>query len=209
MTPRGRPRSFDRDAVLQQAMRMFWERGYESTSLADLTSATGLKPPSLYAAFGSKEGLFREAVELYTRTDGALTGTALDGGPTAREAVGRMLRENACGYTEDGRPPGCMIVLAATTCAVENESVRQLLADTRADTLRSIRARLERGVADGDLPAGTDTGQLADFYGTVLFGLSIRARDGASREALLRVADSAMHAWDALTGGTGPAAPDD
>lgn len=84
MTPRGRPRSFDRDAVLQQAMRMFWERGYESTSLADLTSATGLKPPSLYAAFGSKEGLFREAVELYTRTDGALTGTAPSGGCSAR-----------------------------------------------------------------------------------------------------------------------------
>ncbi|WP_369200513.1 TetR/AcrR family transcriptional regulator [Streptomyces sp. PU-14G] len=195
---RGRPRAFDRDAALGQAMRVFWERGYEAASLAELTEAMGIRPPSLYAAFGSKEQLFREAVELYGRTEGGVTARALDEAATAREAIGETLRGNALVYTEPGSPTGCMIVLAATNCAPEHEAVRSLLCDDRRAMERSLRDRMDRGVAEGDVPAGTDTRALAAFYATVLFGLSVQSRDGASRDDLLAVVDAAMASWDAL-----------
>lgn len=199
MAGRGRPRGFDRDAVLRRAMWMFWERGYEATSMAELTAAMGIRPPSLYAAFVSKEELFREAVALYERTEGAITDRALRGGATARASVDGVLRGNAVVYTDPDKPPGCMIVLAATNCTPENEGVRELLAQGRRDTEADLRTRMERGVEDGDLPEGTDTAALAAFYATVFYGLSIRARDGFSRAELLGVVDSAMAAWETLT----------
>ncbi|UNS97298.1 TetR/AcrR family transcriptional regulator [Streptomyces tubbatahanensis] len=195
---RGRPRAFDRDAALERAMRVFWERGYEAASLAELTGAMGIRPPSLYAAFGSKEQLFREAVELYGRTEGGVTARALREEGTAREAIGEVLRGNACAYTEPGSPRGCMVVLSATTCAPEHETVRTLLCDDRRVMERSLRDRIDRGVAEGDVPAGADTRSLAAFYATVLFGLSVQARDGATRDDLLAVAHAAMASWDTL-----------
>jgi AcrR family transcriptional regulator len=201
MAARGRPRSFDREAVLLKAMRMFWEQGYEATSMTELTVAMGISPPSLYAAFGSKEGLFREAVDLYGRTE-AVTDLALREGATAREAVDGMLRGNAVVYTDPAKPAGCMVVLAATNCTAENEGVRELLAESRRATRRSVRERLERGIAEGDLPPGTDTDALAGFCTTVLHGMSVQARDGFSRRDLLDVVDSAMSAWDGLTATT-------
>ncbi|MEU5833441.1 TetR/AcrR family transcriptional regulator [Streptomyces diacarni] len=195
---RGRPRAFDRDAALERAMRVFWERGYEAASLAELTGAMGIRPPSLYAAFGSKEQLFREAVELYGRTEGGVTARALREESTAREAIGAALRGNACAYTEPGSPRGCMVVLSATTCAPEHETVRTLLCDDRRAMERSLRDRIDRGVAEGDVPADTDTRSLAAFYATVLFGLSVQARDGATRDDLLAVAHAAMASWDTL-----------
>ncbi|NSC21995.1 TetR/AcrR family transcriptional regulator [Streptomyces albus subsp. chlorinus] len=205
MAGRGRPRTFDRDAALEAAMRVFWERGYEATSLAELTEAMGIRPPSLYAAFGSKEQLFREAVELYERTEGSATSQALDEAATAREGVHEALRRNACRYTEPGKPSGCMVVLAGTNCTPENEPVRELLAKDRRTTEEYLRARADRGVAEGDVPPGTDTATLAAYYATVLFGLSLRARDGAPRTDLLAVADAAMTAWDGLTATPGTA----
>ncbi|ONK11660.1 TetR/AcrR family transcriptional regulator [Streptomyces sp. MP131-18] len=198
MAGRGRPRSFDREAALLSAMRLFWERGYEATSLTDLTAAMGIKSPSLYAAFGSKEALFREAVALYERTEGGITERALTGSATARAAVDGVLRGNAVAYTEPGNPRGCMIVLAATNCAPENETVRRFLAEDRRRTQGLLRDRIERGVAEGDVPAGADTAALASFYTTVFHGLSIQARDGAPRAELLGVVDAAMGAWDGL-----------
>ncbi|MEU7315325.1 TetR/AcrR family transcriptional regulator [Streptomyces sp. NPDC007083] len=210
MATRGRPRAFDRDAALERAMHVFWERGYEAATMADLTAAMGIRPPSLYAAFGSKEGLFRAAVALYRRTEGALTRRALAEAPTAREGVRRALRGNACAYTADGKPPGCMIVLAATNCTPENDGIRALLAEDRRATEGRIRERMDRGVAEGDLPAGTDTRGLAAFYATVLFGLSVQARDGVPRQDLLGAVEAAMAAWDTLatTDGTPEPAPD-
>ncbi|WP_079042701.1 TetR/AcrR family transcriptional regulator [Streptomyces albus] len=154
MAGRGRPRAFDRDAALREAMCVFWRRGYEAASLAELTEAMGIRPPSLYAAFGSKEQLFREAVDLYMRTEGALTPRALDEAATAREGIHRALAGNACGYTEPGKPSGCMIVLAATNCTPEHAGVQELLADARCGTQRRFRDRLARGVAEGDVSSG-------------------------------------------------------
>ncbi|WP_437622330.1 TetR/AcrR family transcriptional regulator [Sorangium sp. So ce1151] len=198
MAGRGRPRSFDRAAALRRAMEVFWERGYEGTSLSDLTAAMGINSPSLYAAFGCKESLFREAVSLYNEVEGAAVARAMREEPTARRAVEAMLRGNAEAYVSPGKPSGCMIVLAATLGTQESEAVRSHLAEVRRGALVELQRRLERGVAEGDLPAGTDTAALAAFYTTVLQGLSIQARDGASREALLAVVDCAMAAWDAL-----------
>lgn len=199
MAGRGRPRAFDRDAALLRAMRLFWERGYEATSLSDLTAVMGIRSPSLYAAFGSKEGLFREALALYGQTEGGTTERALAQESTARAAIEEMLRGHAVAYTQPGKPPGCMVVLAAINCTEQNVGVQRLLAEGRRTVVESLRARLEQGVADGDLPPHVDTQALTSFYATVLHGLSIQARDGYSREELLRVVDTAMAAWDGMT----------
>ncbi|MGP3987425.1 TetR/AcrR family transcriptional regulator [Streptomyces sp. 3N207] len=199
MATRGRPRAFDRDAALEQAMRVFWEHGYEATTMAELTEAMGIRPPSLYAAFGSKEGLFREAVELYERTDGTISRVALSEAPTAREGVHDALRSNVIAYTDPDKPRGCMIVLAATNCTPENEGVRALLAEDRRGTEHMFRERVDRGIAEGDVPRGTDSSTLGAFYATVLFGLSVQAKDGVPRSELLAVVDASVAAWDSLT----------
>ncbi|MEX1141015.1 MAG: TetR/AcrR family transcriptional regulator [Thermoleophilaceae bacterium] len=198
MSNRGRPRSFDRDAALRRAMEVFWERGYEGTSIADLTAAMGIGAPSLYAAFSCKEELFQEAVALYDATEGEATNRALRDEPTARSAVEAMLRDNARNYARADRPTGCMIVLAATTASPRNDAIRALLAASRQRSIEALERRLEQGIADGDVPAKTDTASLAAFYVTVLEGLSIRARDGTSQETLDAIADYAMASWDAL-----------
>jgi AcrR family transcriptional regulator len=203
MASRGRPREFDRSAALRRAMEVFWERGYDGASINDLTAAMGINSPSLYAAFGSKEVLFREAVALYDGLEGSITERALREGLTAREGVEAMLRRNAREYTDPGTPAGCMLVLGATAWT-ENEHVREYVARYRRTAHVQLRDRLERGVADGDLPPSTDTSALTAFYATVLEGLSIQARDGGSREALERIVDSAMAAWDALVAAPAP-----
>ncbi|HEY8545062.1 MAG TPA: TetR/AcrR family transcriptional regulator [Acidimicrobiales bacterium] len=197
MAPRGRPRSFDRDVALRRAMEVFWEHGYEGTSIADLTTAMGINAPSLYAVFGSKADLFREAVDLYNRTEGGAGYRALHEEPTARAAVERLLRGNAAAFSDPATPWGCMVVLAATNTSPANDDVRAFLADLRRADQAALRDRLARGVADGDLPAGTDVDALAAFYAAVLNGLAVQARDGAPRPALDAVIDQAMLAWPA------------
>lgn len=203
MASRGRPRSFDRAAALRRAMEVFWLHGYEGTSLSQLTEAMDINAPSLYAAFGSKEELFREAVELYAATEGALAQSMLTDARTARDAVAGMLRANVADYADPANPPGCMIVLAATTGTVGNAGVRDYLAGVRRDSEAAVRSRLERGVADGDLPAGIDVTALAAFVTTVQQGLSIQARDGATRATLDAVVDHALAGWDQLVGSAG------
>lgn len=200
MSERGRPRAFDRDAALRQAMDVFWRRGYESTTLGDLTQAMGINRPSLYAAFDCKEALFLEAVALYERLEGEVGDRALNEQPTARAAVAALLHGNAESYTDPAKPAGCMIVLAATIGAPEHGRVRDHLAALRRKGEAAIRNRLKRGIAEGDLPAGTDTAAMAAFYTAVLQGLSIQARDGVSRRTLRTIADNAMAAWDSMLG---------
>src|SRR5690606_36262378 len=196
MAGRGRPRRFDRDAALATAMELFWEHGYEGTSLNMLTSAMGITPTSLYAAFGSKDELFREAVRLYNSPDRSVIPKALRR-PRTRDAVEALLRENADAYIDPATPAGCMVFTAATNLGTGHEHIGRLLADCRRDTLAELRERIERGTAEDDLPAGVDAAALASYVYAVMEGLSFRARDACPREDLHAVIDIAMLGWDA------------
>lgn len=194
---RGRPRAFDRDKALETAMNLFWRKGYDNTSIADLTAALDLKPTSLYAAFQSKEALFGEAVALYVGTAGASIWHHLDDAPTAREAIAASLRASALAFTDETFPCGCMVVLSAPQIEGGNPEVADSLKNRRCEIVALIERRIARGIADGELPPATDSHALASYYACVQFGMSLQARDGASRETLLAIADHAMAAWDA------------
>ena len=199
MATRGRPRSFDPDIALRQALDVFWERGYEGTSLNDLAAAMGIASASIYACWGSKEELFRQVMWLYGTTSGEPPRRALREEPTARAAIQAMLGATADQVTGPDTPHYCMLILAAPTGAVENHQVREFLADLRRDMFVTIRDRLARGVADGDLSAPPESlDGIARYYTTVVQGLSIQARDGAIRADLETVITCAMAAWDTL-----------
>jgi AcrR family transcriptional regulator len=187
---RGRPLSFDREAALDKAMHVFWEHGYEAASIADLTAAMGITPPSLYTAFGDKEHLFLEAIEAYGKGPGGFGARALAEEPTARRAVQRLLEEAADELTQDCHPLGCMMV-----CSVAAKHVQAALAKRRAVGVDAMQARIQRGIDDGELPAHTDAGALANFYAMVYQGMSMQAKDGASKQALLASASLAMRSW--------------
>jgi AcrR family transcriptional regulator len=177
-------------------MLVFWQRGYEATSISDLTAAMGINPPSLYAAFGDKQRLFQQVLQRYQDNAGACVGRALAEEGSARAAVERMLRQGAVALTRPDCPKGCMVVLAAASCAVP-DPMKDDLARRRSQTQAALRKRLERGIAEGDLPPETDAAALATFYATVFQGMTIQARDGAGPENLLAVAEAAMRAWPA------------
>jgi AcrR family transcriptional regulator len=191
MATRGRPRTFDPDTVLRKALDLFWERGYEGTSLSDLAEAMGIASASIYACFGSKEELFRKVMALYGTTSGEPPRRALREQPTARAAIHAMLRATADEITRPDTPHYCMLVLAAPTGAVENHAVREFLAERRRGQYTAIRDRLAREFTAPDA--------VARYYTTVVQGLSLQARDGATRAELETVITCAMAAWDALT----------
>lgn len=176
-------------------MRAFWRYGFDAVSIADLTAAIGIAPPSLYAAFGDKKTLFREAVETYLRTHGAFLRQALNEEPTTRQAVDRILREAAVRYTSPNDPPGCMITNAAVNCAASSTDVAELLRAVRSDSIRDLEERIAAEVARGMLPPHTDARGLALLTSVTLRGMSQQACDGASTEDLLRVAQAVMRAW--------------
>ncbi|AKT43601.1 TetR/AcrR family transcriptional regulator [Chondromyces crocatus] len=202
-SPRGRPRGFDRQAALEAALHLFWQHGYDATSLADLTAAMGISPPSLYAAFGSKKGLFLEAVDLYASTHGASTARAFTEEPTAHATIRRMLLEMAAVFSDPAHPTGCFIVLGATNCVPASADIVAALRDRRIANEKLLRERIVRGIREGELPAGTDAAALAKFYGAIIQGMSIQARDGASRAELEEVARRALDAWPPVTSSTG------
>ncbi|MFG1707494.1 TetR/AcrR family transcriptional regulator [Nonomuraea sp. M3C6] len=190
-----RQRAFDREAALESALRAFWRHGYETTSIAELTAAMGIRPPSLYAAFGDKRRLFEEAVRRYQATYGAFTTRALAEEPTGREAIERVLREAAAEYASREHPTGCLIITAAVNCGPESAEVEELLRGFREEAKAALKRRIDDDVAAGRLAAGTDTAGLATFYASVIQGMSTQSRDGASEADLLRVAALAMSAW--------------
>lgn len=181
-------------------MEVFWSKGYDNTSLTDLTAVMGINSPSLYAAFGSKEGLFREAVQLYARTESPEIWQAITDAPTAKEAIAGFLHTTADAFTQPGKPAGCLVVLGALHASDTNADVCKTLKELRAENVAELRDRLDRAVAAGELPSGLDSASIAAFYVTVQQGMSIQARDGASREVLHAIADGAMAAWDRLVG---------
>jgi AcrR family transcriptional regulator len=199
MATRGRPRTFDRDEALRQALEVFWRMGYEAATLTDLQQAMGgITAPSFYAAFGSKEALFKEVVGLQVQTEGARTLQALNETPGTRAAIEGLLNAAVESYSQPGKPRGCLLVLGAMNCSADSQGVQEQLRELRLQRPKHIRRRLERGVAEGDLPSHVDLGALASFYTTVLDGLALQARDGASRKTLKTSAACAMAAWDAL-----------
>jgi AcrR family transcriptional regulator len=174
-------------------MYVFWERGYEGASMAELTAAMNIGSPSLYAAFGSKQALFREAVALYRATAGALTARVLAGEGTAYAAVEEMLEGNAAAYVRPDNPPGCLLVLAGVNCA--RQDIQEFLADSRRRGRELLRQRLCRGISEGDLPADADVEAMSTFYTAVLSSLSLAARDGATGAELTAIVDGALAAW--------------
>jgi AcrR family transcriptional regulator len=193
--PRGRPLSFDRDAALETAMHVFWERGYEAASIADLTSAMGITPPSLYTAFGDKEQLFLEAIERYALGYGSAGARALVEEPSARGAIERWLTEAANELTQPCHPKGCMVVMAATNCSAAAERVQDALLLRRTEAIASVGRRIQGGIEAGELPADTDAKDLANFYATIYQGMSMQAKDGATHESLMATVRTAMRSW--------------
>jgi AcrR family transcriptional regulator len=192
---RGRPRQFDREAALDAATRLFWERGFAGTSMSDLQSAMKINAPSLYAAFGDKRALFEASVDHYQEGCGAFAARALLEEQTAKQAIERLLREAARTFTDPALPHGCMVVCSALNLPEHDDGVRVLLQDRRKQSEHMIRNRIERGMAEGDLAPGTDGAALAGFVTTVFQGLSIQARDGASRKTLEAIVARSMLAW--------------
>ncbi|WP_426513021.1 TetR/AcrR family transcriptional regulator [Dactylosporangium sp. McL0621] len=191
----GRPRSFDRDEALERAMTVFWEHGYDATSVAQLTAALGIGAPSLYAAFGDKRSLFLDALDRYLHTHAAFTQRVLVEEPHARDAVERLLHEAAAAYTRPDRPRGCLLITAATNCSPQSADIAAHLRDQRAVGAHALEAKIADTVRAGELPPDTNPRDLASFYGAVLQGMSARARDGASPDDLHRIADHALRAW--------------
>lgn len=194
----GRPRGFDTEAAVVTAMELFWERGYQGTSIAALTDSMGISPPSLYNAFGSKPLLFCEAADRYQRVEGAGPEIAMQAAPTARAAVEQLLRVNASLFTRPGMPRGCLLTRAVLTSLPEDEEVQRYLRRVTRERLRTLEARLARAQAAGEpLPFG-DIPTAAGFYDAMIQGFAVRAQEGASRRELARLVDAAMAAWDAL-----------
>ncbi|NIK57001.1 TetR/AcrR family transcriptional regulator [Kribbella shirazensis] len=194
-TRRGRPRSFDREAALEQALLTFWEHGYDATSVTDLTTSLGIGAPSLYAAFGDKRKLFDEVVRRYQDTHGAFTARALAEEPTARAAIGRILREAATEYTDPEHARGCLIISAAQNTIPASAEVADRLRTIRRANRDVLRDRIQADVDAGLLPDDTDAAALATFFATTIQGMSQQARDGASRADLMAVATTALSVW--------------
>lgn len=193
--PRGRPRSFDRDLALRHALGVFWERGYQGASIAALTEAMGIAAPSLYAAFGSKAGLFREATRLYMADDGAEPARVLEAGETARSSVEALLRAEADLFTQEGGPAGCMLTRAVGTYDDDDPELKSCLDETVEQRIRDIEQRLERGVGEGEALPCEEVCELAEYIDAVVQGMAVRAMEGASRATLHRIVDMTMRAW--------------
>jgi AcrR family transcriptional regulator len=193
---RGRPPAFDRTTALAAATRLFWEHGYEATSIGELTRAMDIKPGSLYAAFGDKKSLFKEVVHTYGRSPaGAFIGAALEEEPTARGAFRRILHEAAAVYPDPSHPAGCLTISAATNVTVQDAEVAAFLRDLRNANLAAFEARLKTAQQQGELSAAANPGALASYFAAVIQGMSQRARDGATTRELTETAELALAAW--------------
>jgi AcrR family transcriptional regulator len=181
--------------VLDRAMRLFWERGYEATSVSELTEAMGITPPTLYSFFGDKKHLFLEAVDRYQSGPGGFAIKALTEEPTAERSIRRLLIESVSSFSNPKGPKGCLVVLGATNCGVESGDVFEALSDRRRAAEAAVHNRIAAGRAAGELAKGTDIDALTGLITATLFGLAIKARDGASRANLRKIVDQTMQTW--------------
>ncbi len=190
----GRPLSFDRDTVLRQAMLAFWDHGYETTSVSDLTAAMGITAPSLYAAFGDKKQLFLEAMRLYAGPPEAIQ-AALDSAPSARAAAHDMLRTSALAFTAGDTPKGCLLASSTASGSAGISDVQQAVAAIRLTIQTALEQRIAKDMAAGLLPDDASPGALAAMVIALIQGMSVLARDGRDRDTLLAIGDIAMGAW--------------
>jgi AcrR family transcriptional regulator len=197
MARTGRPREFERQAALEAALLLFWKQGYEPTSLNQLKEVMGgISPTSFYAAFGSKEQLFEEVVDLYRSTEGRVTDILFNDEISPRSAIEGCLRQSARMQTDTSHPLGCLIVSGASNCSVTGGKVVELLTGIRRRNSEAIMGQVRRAVAIGDLPAGTDIEGLSGVFGTFLVGISTAARDGVNADDLNRSIDQIMRLWN-------------
>lgn len=199
MARTGRPRGFDRDEAVDQAMMLFWQHGYESTSLAQLKEGMGgISAPSFYAAFTSKEALFQEVLERYLATYGQNSVYLRDTSLAPRAAIEQVLRSSAKMQTDRAHPPGCLMVLSGTTCSKENVQLQEALAEDRARNRKGFETCVRRAVESGDLPSGANVAGLAMMFDAFLLGMSAQAREGASLAKLNASITQLMSIWDGL-----------
>jgi AcrR family transcriptional regulator len=192
---RGRPRLLDRDVGLEVAARLFWEHGYEGTSIADLTQAMGVTPPSLYATFGSKEDLYRQALDQNIERQSKRRSAALRGEMPAYDAIAFYLEDVVQGMTDPRKPRGCIVSTAVVQHAEENKSIARAVAARREAAVQALKARFDRAISEGELPTDIDTDSLARFYAAVVQGMSVQACDGACKVTLNKLVDIALSAW--------------
>ncbi len=199
MARTGRPRGFDKAGAVRQAMGLFWELGYEATSLTQLKAAMGnISTASFYAAFGSKEALFGEVFDLYLASHGLVLASLRDTRLPPREAIERAFRLSARMQTDPAHPTGCLLALSLNTCSPENRHIRAQLAAERDRNRRALQGCVKRAVAAGELPPGTDAAALAAVFNTFLLGVSLQARDGVSLSSLEAAISQLLATWDAL-----------
>jgi AcrR family transcriptional regulator len=190
----GRPREFDVDKALDLALQVFWSKGYEGASMADLTEAMGITRPSLYAAFGNKEELFRKTLDRYVDGPGGYVQVAL-AKPTIRAVVEHLLYKAADAVTDPDHPAGCLAVQGALSCGDAAESIKQELMARRAAGEEDLRKRFERAIAEGDLPEGSDAADLARYISAILQGMAVQAAGGTTREQLRKIAEMTLRTW--------------
>ena len=190
---RGRPREFDTELALGAALRVFWAKGYEGASLSDLTDEMGITRPSLYAAFGNKETLFRQALDLYERDKLTYIGDAIEA-PTARDVAERLLMGSVDAATT-GDCKGCMGVIASVACQSVEPSIRDDVNARAESSRRAIIARMQQAIDAGEFRVATEAEAITRYLLAIMQGISVQAQSGASREELLQVADSALLSW--------------
>lgn len=191
---KGRPREFDLDDALAAALRVFWSKGYEGASLTDLTEAMGITRPSLYAAFGNKEALFRKALDLYEQEKLAYMRAALEA-PTAKGVAERLLRGALASQCSDCEPKGCLGVISSVACGEEAEAIREEVIKRRQSSRNALVERFEQARREGDLPADADIDGLTGYIFAVMQGMAVQAGAGAPREALERVLETSLMMW--------------
>ncbi|MAP69019.1 MAG: TetR/AcrR family transcriptional regulator [Pseudomonadota bacterium] len=190
---RGRPREFDTELALGAALRVFWAKGYEGASLSDLTDEMGITRPSLYAAFGNKEALFRQALDLYERDKLTYIGDAIEA-PTARGVAERLLMGSVDAATT-GDCKGCMGVIASVACQSVEPSIRDDVNARAESSRRAIIARMQQAIDAGEFRVATEAEAITRYLLAIMQGISVQAQSGASRDELLQVADSALLSW--------------
>jgi AcrR family transcriptional regulator len=195
----GRPREFDTEKALDEAMEVFWRHGYEGATIAELTDAMKINPPSLYAAFGSKEGLLKAALDRYSEKREEFMREVLNM-PTARDVVERMLLRIADTQTDPDNPPGCLLVAGGLACGAGAENVPFELASRRARTETQLRERFVRAKEESDLAPDADPAALARYLSAVIAGMGVLASSGASRDDLRQIALVSLRAFDEQPG---------